>query len=548
MLGHIRRLQSGRTIVNPYERALRLLLEKRAGVTVETVHRIARDKNINIETPRFKDMCREITGKRHLDEMSAEELLQIARRFALSYEMDANERQAAIVRYGLTKTAAVTALGIPDRRTTHPITEKPGAWEYLESRHLAHRAGAHTDVRLAGSAHAHSWAVRRMPEPGEKVLAKQQPTHTRRYMDWQGVIPKGQYGGGSVTTVHRGKAEVVDASPDKIVYAVHSGQRTKEYALIRTQKSAPNDWLFLNTSTQHGKYPLPKDKPRYREVPFSPALADRPGLLMPKVDGAHALMLLQPGKRPRAFSYRTSKRGDPLEYTHKIPGLFGQRVPDDVKRQILRGEVFLADEKGHAMPSEQTAGLLNSGVEKARAAQNGHQLKFMPFDIIGDKRPASDRLAALQELAGRLKGLHPPEGYSDTEGKQRLLQSIRSGKHPLTREGVVHFPEGHVGGEGPVKAKLVADADVYVKGVFPGKGRIHESAGGFTYSRTPDGPVVGKVGTGLSDAQRHFLWQHRNELHGRVAKVSYDKETGKGALYGPRFAGWHVDKNLRGAS
>ena len=444
----------------------------------------------------------------------------------------------------LRKLAGV--LGIPDRNHTAAIAEKPGNWEYLESQHDAHRAGRHIDVRLAPDSKAHSWATRRMPEPGEKVLAKQQPTHTRAYMSFQGSIPTG-YGAGTVKTLKRTQAEVVEATPTHVAYNVHEGKKTHEYVLQQVGKDA-KDWLLINRSTTPGKYFIPHLKPHYKSAPFTEDIKNTEGVLQPKVDGAHSIVLLKGGARPRVFSYRESKRGDVLEYTHKIPGLFAQRVPEGTPRMMLRAETFLADAKGKALSANRTAGILNSGVEKARASQGKDaSLRVMPFDIIGDKRPYAERVKLLQELAGKLRGFHPPEAATTPSQKQRMLQAIKSGKHPLTREGVVHWQNDQ-----PVKSKLVDDTDVFLHTVFEGEGKYRGSAGGFTYSLAPGGRPVGKVGGGLSDAQRRTLWKHRDALRNRVAKVQFEKQMPSGALYAPRtakgtdanFLGWHLDKNL----
>ena len=71
-----------------------------------------------------------------------------------------------------------------------------------------------------------------------------------------------------------------------------------------------------------------------------------------------------------------------------------------------------------------------------------------------------------------------------------------------------------------------------------------------TGAREPGGKPVGRVGTGLSDKEREWLWRHRDAVRGRVAKVTHDRQTRSGALYAPRvakgagFLGWHLDKNL----
>ena len=436
-----------------------------------------------------------------------------------------------------TKTAA-SVIGIPDRNTTHEISEPPGKWDYLFSQHDAKRAGRHIDVRLAPNDRSHSWATRRLPEPGEKVLAVRQPTHTRDYHSFQGVIPSG-YGAGSVRTLKSGIAHVVESAPDKLHFNVHEGRKTHEYALVKTQRN-PKDWLLMNLSTTPGKYKIPHEKGSYKETKFSDELAQREGVLTPKVDGAHAIILLEPNKRVRAFSYRNSKRGDVLEYTHKIPGLFTTRTPKDVKKAILRGEVVLVGPSGKALSADRTAAILNSGVEKALAAQGKDHLRILPFDIVGSQDPYADRLAKMHSISKSIPQFITPEGAHTPEAKKALIASIREGRHPLTQEGVVHW-----GADGPTKAKIVDEKDVYVTDVFPGKGKYSESAGGFWYSRQQDGKHTGKVGSGFTDAQRAALWKHRERMRNSVAKVSYNRETRRGALFGPRFTGWHVDKNVQ---
>lgn len=430
------------------------------------------------------------------------------------------------------------APGIPDRKRFKEIPKTKGQkWSLAVQEHDAHRAGKHLDVRLVTGEDAHSWAVRRMPGPGETVLAVQQPTHTAEYATWSGRIGEGEYGAGSVRLRRDGPIDVISSGPDKVVFNQYDGKRTEEYALVRT---GDKNWIFLNRSTVPGKYDFPRAKESYKSRKFGPEVAEEEGILQPKVDGAHAMVVLQSGRRPRIFSYRTSKKGDVLEYTHKVPGFFHQRVPKGVGKVVLRAEIYLADEKGGALDASRTAGILNAGILKARELQKGTGgLKVMPFDIVGmEDKPYSERLAKLKTIISGMSGLREPETATTLRAKRKLVHRIQSKKHPLTEEGVVLWQKNK-----PIKAKIVDDADVYVREVFPGKGKHKGRAGGFTYSLTPEGPVVGKVGTGFSDALRDELWKHRTELVGKAGTLTYQKKTSKGTLYAPRFLRWHPDKN-----
>lgn len=137
-------------------------------------------------------------------------------------------------------------IGIPQKKVTHPIRliPKPEKWELSVQKHEASRAGLHLDLRVGDplEGHAHSWALRKWPKPGEKVLAIRQPTHSISYMDWSGVILKG-YGAGGVEVADRRAIDVVSANPDKITF--HAGPH-EIYSLVRTSGREGKSWLLLN--------------------------------------------------------------------------------------------------------------------------------------------------------------------------------------------------------------------------------------------------------------------------------------------------------------
>ena len=155
-----------------------------------------------------------------------------------------------------------------------------------------------------------------------------------------------------------------------------------------------------------------------------------------------------------------------------------------------------------------------------------------------------------EQIQKRLPQFVIPETAETTSQKLRLLNLIRAKKHPLTAEGIVfhHKERGKVRPTGStVKAKLRPDFDVYVRDVFPGKGsREGEAAGGFEYSWTPRGKVVGRVGTGFSHALVRDMYQNPTKYIGRVAKVRsagpFPSEKGLGALRAPSFSEWHLEK------
>lgn len=135
--------------------------------------------------------------------------------------------------------AAEFAPGIPASRKTHPIPElpEPTDWDLVVQQHNARRAGPHWDLRLVDPAtqYAHSFAVPKQRFPSDKermLLAIQTPTHTADYAyNYQGGIPWGTYGAGSVTKMLQEKVRILASSPNKVLFERPDGAK---FTLFRT--------------------------------------------------------------------------------------------------------------------------------------------------------------------------------------------------------------------------------------------------------------------------------------------------------------------------
>ena len=129
-----------------------------------------------------------------------------------------------------------------------------GASRFVIQKHDASRL--HYDFRLEMDGVLKSWAVPKgIPwERGEKHLAVEVEDHPIDYEDFEGVIPAGSYGGGTVMVWDRGNYYVhgekpLEALKEGRLHLVLEGEKLKgDWALIRTRSDGnKNQWLLLKS-------------------------------------------------------------------------------------------------------------------------------------------------------------------------------------------------------------------------------------------------------------------------------------------------------------
>ena len=140
-----------------------------------------------------------------------------------------------------------------------------GACRFVIQKHDASRL--HYDFRLEMDGVLKSWAVPKgLPwEKGEKHLAVEVEDHPVEYATFEGIIPQGQYGGGTVMVWDRGQYHVYGEDPMKALrdgrmHMVMDGEKAKgEWSLIRTRMEAGKpQWLLLKSGT--GMKPISKKR------------------------------------------------------------------------------------------------------------------------------------------------------------------------------------------------------------------------------------------------------------------------------------------------
>src|SRR3954449_7801795 len=141
------------------------------------------------------------------------------------------------------------------------------ALPFVIQKHAATRL--HYDFRLGWDGVLKSWAVTKGPSyvPGDKRLAVQVEDHPMDYGGFEGIIPKGQYGGGTVMLWDRGTWEPhVDVEEGlrkgSLKFAMHGEKLKGKWALIRMGGRAANEskpnWLLIK---EHDEYERGPDDP-----------------------------------------------------------------------------------------------------------------------------------------------------------------------------------------------------------------------------------------------------------------------------------------------
>jgi DNA ligase D-like protein (predicted ligase)/DNA ligase D-like protein (predicted 3'-phosphoesterase) len=130
----------------------------------------------------------------------------------------------------------------PEPKAT--VEKKEGKPIFVIQEHHARRL--HYDLRLEKDGVLKSWAVPKgIPEAGQKVLAVETEDHPYEYGSFEGEIPKGQYGAGTVKIWDKGHYETKFWEGDKIEVILDGQRLHGRYVLVRLKRAGDNDWLLL---------------------------------------------------------------------------------------------------------------------------------------------------------------------------------------------------------------------------------------------------------------------------------------------------------------
>ncbi|MBN8997982.1 MAG: DNA ligase, partial [Rhizobiales bacterium] len=333
-------------------------------------------------------------------------------------------------------------------RTSEPSGEAAGTpgHRFVVQKHEATRL--HYDFRLELDGVLKSWAVTRGPslDPSEKRLAVRTEDHPIDYATFEGVIPAGQYGAGTVIVWDHGDWEAVGdphrgLDAGKLTFILHGERMKGEWALVRMKggrsrgDETRENWLLVKaddaeadrrrdilsatTSVDSGRdlAAVTRDAARgcapvYGEAPGDPPETIRPkagrlpDFVAPqlctlveaapeggdwvfeiKFDGYRAVVAAD------GAAVRISTRNG-LDWTARFAPLARAIGELGLDRVLIDGEIVVLDENGVS-----DFGALQNAVE-----EGGGRPVLFAFDLLVDggkpigRRPLAERKARLRTL------------------------------------------------------------------------------------------------------------------------------------------------------
>ncbi len=391
-----------------------------------------------------------------------------------------------------------------------PLRRRKGAPRFVVQEHSATRL--HWDLRLEHDGVLASWALPRfLPgASGDNRLAVRTEDHPVEYLGFEGEIPHGHYGAGTMSIYDSGTYDVLLWEPRKVEVELHGERLTGRWALfpIGREGGTEREWMIHRMGD-----PLdPEAEPLPDAVP--PMLAGAGPLptgdgwaYEVKWDGVRALCRSEPG----SLTLRSRAGAD---ITAGYPELGGLARALHEHRVLLDGEIvafdltadpprpsFQALQRRMHVRDERRVRRLAAEVPVTYVVfdllwLDGHSLMGLPYDA---------RRTRLRDLG--LHGPHwqVPEAATGPDAGAELEQAAAA----LGLEGVVAKRRDSPYEAGRrsaawVKVRRRQSAEFLIGGWVPGgDGRSRTVGALLLGERLPDGELrfVGRVGSGLTQRE-----------------------------------------------
>ena len=358
---------------------------------------------------------------------------------------------------------------------------------FVLHRHNASRL--HYDLRLENDGVLNSWALPKgLPErPGIKHLAIATEDHPLEYLNFQGDIPKGAYGGGRMWVFARGKYEIFKQKKNGFYFRLHSPQLNGEY---RMHEMKDKEWLLERVDEPVSDWLKNPPKPMLAEQ-VSKVPSGNEYTFELKWDGIRAI-ICHDHEGTRIYS-RSGR-----DITQNFPEL--NQTSFHAYNAVFDAEIVCFDKNGHP-DFRKVLSRLNSRKSSPKAYAYIFDLIYLDGKPV-DKEPLWKRRSFLEETmkkSGEFYRLSTEE--EDGKGlfnavKERGLEGIMAKK----TESV--YQPGKRSSDW-LKIKVRDTVHVFVVGYTKGDNEREDTFGALHIAEWVDDKLVyrGKVGTGFTDSQ-----------------------------------------------
>jgi bifunctional non-homologous end joining protein LigD len=382
------------------------------------------------------------------------------------------------------------------KKTPEPFSSKKQGKEpiFVVQRHDARRL--HYDFRLEMDGALASWAVPKgVPlEPGQQHLAVHVEDHPLDYATFEGEIPQGQYGAGTVEIWDTGTYELLEQKRNGGLTVRLNGKKLQGvWALVPAHLNGDEkNWLIVRKREEDGAR---KARRRYspmlavleREVPHGPEW-----LYEVKWDGYRAIAYVEGGD-VELVSRNDNSLTERFEDVAKAVGK-ATRTPNCV----LDGEVCALDEQGRATFSAMQQG------------KPGTRHIYVAFDLLeveGEpilETPLETRRQRLEQLLDkRNKTVQFSESFDDGDALYQAAQE-QGFEGILAKRRRSTYQPGRRSRDW-VKVKTHNTEEFVIGGYTRGEGRRANSFGSLLLGVYDEGVdklrYVGSVGTGFTEKE-----------------------------------------------
>jgi len=372
-----------------------------------------------------------------------------------------------------------------------------------------HATRLHWDLRLEHDGVAASWAIPNgIPEdPKDNRLAVHTEDHPLEYLEFEGDIPKGSYGAGTMRIWDRGTYELHKFDDDKVEVTFHGERLHGRYGLfpLKRRKGEPpgKDWMIhrMDPPEDPDREPMPERlKPMLARAGDLPA-ADELWAFEIKWDGVRALAYSTPGK----IRFESRNLND---ITNSYPELKALNRALSSHSAILDGEIVAFDEDGRPSFGRLQSRMHIASESAARRRAKEVAVVYVVFDLLwldGHSLvdlPYEKRRAGLQELGLDGRSWQTPD-HVVGNGAAVLAASLERGLEGVVAKRLDSPYEPGRRSSCWTKVKNVRREDVVVGGWSPGEGRRRDRIGALLVGVEEDGELryAGRVGTGFTDAE-----------------------------------------------